>query len=175
MWTSGRTLESPDPYKLLSVTRYLPAQYEAGTVVGMGPLGDLQKLDFNPISPFQNAYEYMLARFFHDSKTSLTNIDRFFKADLPTRAGPKTQKVYFRSGHTCRKKMRAMVDLPEWQRGTMDCHLQKDGSFYYRDLEDTVRYLVKQRAYAEHLVFTPSREFDSSGDRIYTEMHTGDW
>ena len=141
----------------------------------MRPLGDLQKLDFNPISPLQNAYEYKLARFFHDSKTSLTNIDRFFKADLLTSARSKTQKGYFQSGHTWRNKMWAMVDQPEWQRGTVDFHLQKDCSLYYRDLEDTVRYLVKQRAYAEHLVFTPSREFDSSGDRIYTEMHTGDW
>ena len=71
--------------------------------------------------------------------------------------------------------MRAMVDQPEWQRGTVDFHLQKDSLFYYSHLEDTVGYLVKQRAYAEQLVFIPSREFASSGDRIYAEMHTGDW
>ena len=71
--------------------------------------------------------------------------------------------------------MGALVDQPKWQRGTVDFHLQKNGSFYYRDLEDTVRYLVKQRAYAVHQVFTTSREFDSRGDRIYTEMHIGDW
>ena len=136
---------------------------------------DLQKLDFNLISPFQNAYEYELARFFNHSKTLLTNIDRFFKEDLLTSAQSKIENVYFRSANTWRNKMRAIVDQDEWQRGTVDFHLQKDCSFYYRDLEDTVRYLVKQRAYAEHVVYTPSREFHSSGDRIYTEMHTGYW
>ena len=140
----------------------------------MRPLGDLQELDFNPISPFQNAYKYKLARFLHDSKTSCTNMERFFNADLLTSARSKTQKVYFHPVHTCSTKMQAMVGQPEWQRGTVDFHLQKDGSFYYRNLEDTVRYLVTPGAYAEHLVFTPSRQFASKVNRIYTEMHAAD-
>ena len=138
----------------------------------MRPLGDLQKLDFKPISPFQNAYEYKLARSFHDSKTSWTNIDRFFKADLLSSPRSKTQKVYFQSVHTWRNKMRAMVDQPEWQRGTVDFHLQNESSLYYLYLADTVQYVVKQHAYAEHLVFTPSWQFDSRGEGIDTEMHT---
>ena len=65
-----------------------------------------------------------------------------------------------------------MVDEPEWQRGMVDFHLQNEASLYYLYLADTVQYVVKQRAYAEHLVFTPSWQFDSRGEGIYAEMHT---
>ncbi|KAF8415231.1 hypothetical protein BGX38DRAFT_1281439 [Terfezia claveryi] len=71
--------------------------------------------------------------------------------------------------------MREMIDQPGWQTGTVDYHLQKGSAFYYRDLEDTVRYLLQQRAYGKHLVFAPIHEFDEEGNRVYTEMNTGDW
>jgi len=71
--------------------------------------------------------------------------------------------------------MRAMVDQPLWQKGTVDFHLQKNCAFYYRDLGDIVRYLLQQLAYPDHLVFVPKQEFDSEGHRVYTEMHTSNW
>ena len=140
--TSGRTLESPDPQELLSVTQYLPAQYDPGKVVGMQAIGDLQNVDCNTISPFQPAYAYKFARFFHDSKTSLTNMDRFFNADLLTSARFKTKKVYILAVHGWINKMWGMVNPPEWQRRTVDFHLQTDCSCDYSDLEDIVRSLV---------------------------------
>ncbi|KAF8414646.1 hypothetical protein BGX38DRAFT_1281763 [Terfezia claveryi] len=111
-------------------------------------------------TPFQNAYEYKLARFFHESKTSLTNIDRFFKQNLLPPGLSEDDGVHFHSGYTWRNKMREMIDQPGWQTGTVDFHLQKGSAFYYRDLEDTVRYLLQQRAYGKHLVFAPIHEFD---------------
>jgi len=108
---------------MLPVTRYLPATYEVGKIIGIRPLKDLQLLEFNPISPFQNACEYKVARFFHKSKTSLTNIDQFFKENLLPEDCSRTQEVCFKSGHTWRKKMRTMVDQPYWQKSTVDFHL----------------------------------------------------
>ena len=68
-----------------------------------------------------------------------------------------------------------MIDQLGWIKGTVDFHLHQGCAFYFRDLEDTIQYLLRQRVYAEHLVFEPMHEFDDEGNRVYTDMHTGDW
>jgi len=156
---------------LRPVTQCLPAEYEGGKIIATRALDDLQHLRFNPIFPFQTAYQYKLPKFFHESKTSLVNIDRFFKAHLL----PDAHGVHFQSRYTWRNKMREMIDQPGWMKGTVDFRLHKGCVFYYRDLEDMIQYLLWQRAYAEHLVFAPIHEFDEKYIRVYTDMHTGDW
>jgi len=37
-----------------------------------------------------------------------------------------------------------------------------------------VRYLLRQIAYRDDLVYAPRREYDQSGQRLYAEMHTAD-
>jgi len=48
-------------------------------------------------------------------------------------------------------------------------------TFYYWNALDSVRYLVRQVAYRSDMVYAPIREYDSSGERLYSEMHTADW
>ena len=48
-------------------------------------------------------------------------------------------------------------------------------TFYYRNSLYCVRYLVRQVAYISDMVYTPIQEYDSSGERLYSEMHTADW
>jgi len=38
-----------------------------------------------------------------------------------------------------------------------------------------IQYLLRQRAYTEHLVFASKYEFDEEYNRVYTDRHTGDW
>jgi hypothetical protein len=71
--------------------------------------------------------------------------------------------------------MRTMIDQPSWIKGTVDFHLHRGCTFYYRDLEGTIQYLLRQRAYPEHLVFAPKHEFDEEYNRVYTDMYPGDW
>ena len=47
--------------------------------------------------------------------------------------------------------------------------------FFYRNVLDCVRYLLRQIAYRDDLVYAPRREHDHSGNRVYAEMHTADW
>jgi len=47
--------------------------------------------------------------------------------------------------------------------------------FFYRNVLDCVRYLLRLIAYRDDLVYVPSREYDQSGQRIYAEMHMADW
>jgi len=153
----SRTLEGSQP-----VPEHLPAEYEAGKIVAVRALDDLQRLQLNLLFPFQSVPEYKLARFFHESTTSLINIDRFFKANVQ----PNTHGIHFRSGYTWRNKMREMIEQQGWIKGTVNFHLHQRCAFYYEDLEDTIQYLLQQRAYADHLVFEPIHEFDDKGNRI---------
>jgi len=88
---------------------------------------------------------------------------------------PRTASVHFNSGHTWQNKMWVLIDQPQWHRGRVDFHLQHGCAFYSRDMEYTLRYLLRQRMFVKHLVYEPVREFDEEGNRVYTEMYTGVW
>ena len=46
--------------------------------------------------------------------------------------------------------------------------------FFYRNVLNCVRYLLRQIAYRDDLVYAPRREYYHSGNRVYAEMHTAD-
>jgi len=52
---------------------------------------------------------------------------------------------------------------------------QRTLPFFYRNVLDCLRYLLRQIAYRDDLGYAPSREYDQSTQRIYAEMHTADW
>ena len=57
----------------------------------------------------------------------------------------------------------------------MDFQLAKNREFWYRDVLEYIKYLLRRQYYAESMVWSPVREFDGSGERVYSEMHTADW
>ncbi|KAF8433151.1 hypothetical protein BGX38DRAFT_1146209 [Terfezia claveryi] len=153
----------------------LPPEHAAGKVIKECIFRYVRSWQYNPLSPFANVYEYKLARFFHDSKISLKQIDKFFKNNLLPIDRPETASVQFKSGHTWRNKIRELIDQPPWHRGTVDFHLQQGCIFYYWDVQHTIAYLLQQRTFAGHLVYEPVQDFDKGGNRMYTYMHTGNW
>jgi len=104
----------------------------------------------------------------------MKQIDQFFHDDLLTMKTSPMLKIRYKSGYTCRTKMRVLVHEPEWQNGTVDIHLQAGVKFFYRDMVECIRYLLRQKVFAKDLVFEPSCEFDREGCRVYTEMHTAE-
>jgi len=123
--------------------QYLGSQYEAGKVIGTCIFEYIQSPDFNPLAPFENVYEYKLARYFYRSKASLWQIDKFFKTNLLPTDLPETSRVYFKSSYTWRNKMCELVmEQPRWLQGTVDFYLQQGCAFYYRDVKSTVSYLL---------------------------------
>jgi len=52
---------------------------------------------------------------------------------------------------------------------------QRTLPFFYRNVLDCVRYLLRQIAYRDDLVYAPRREYHQSGQRIYSEMQMADW
>jgi len=54
-------------------------------------------------------------------------------------------------------------------------HGQHATTFYYRNVIDRVHFLIRQVAYRSQRDYAPVREYNSSGERLYSEMHTADW
>ena len=48
-------------------------------------------------------------------------------------------------------------------------------TYWYWDPIVIVRFLLRQRAFIEELVYAPIQEYDSFGQHRYSEMHTCDW
>ena len=96
--------KSQVPTSVLGPTRqdshYVPPEYEAGRVIRTFTFQHIRSGQFNPLAPFANAYEYKLARFFHESRTSLKDIDIFFKNNLLPVGLPEGANIHFRSSYT---------------------------------------------------------------------------
>jgi len=62
----------------------------------------------------------------------------------------------------------------QWFEGQVEDG-QRTLPFFYRDVLECIRYLLRQIAYRDDLVYAPRCECDPTGHRIYAEMHTADW
>src|SRR5437868_5039394 len=73
----------PDPLNPHSpAEELLPLSLQVGQVMRQSLFIHVRSPSWNPLAPFINAYEYKLARFFHQSKTSMKQIDQFFKDEV---------------------------------------------------------------------------------------------
>jgi len=48
-------------------------------------------------------------------------------------------------------------------------------TFYYQNIIDCVRCLIRQVTYRSDMVYALIRESDSSGEPVYSERYTADW
>jgi len=62
----------------------------------------------------------------------------------------------------------------QWFDGQVEVG-QRTFPFFYHDMLECVRYLLRQIACQDNLVYTPRRECDPTRHGIYAEMHTADW
>ncbi|KAF8418456.1 hypothetical protein BGX38DRAFT_1310808 [Terfezia claveryi] len=86
-----------------------------------------------------------------------------------------TSKVSFKSGYTLWKQMDQMVVDPKWTTGSMQYALRPKSDFYYQNIVDCIKYLLRQRAFVTHVIWEPVRLFNKDNDRIYSEMNTTTW
>ena len=134
---------------------------------------DLNKaMTDDPWSPFSSEDDFNLASWLVRRKVAKSQIDAYF-----TEALGDTDKRSFRSAYTLRQHLDVLDPFGEylvWSEAII-----ADGrhgtTFYYQNIIDCVRYLIHQVAYSSDMVYAPIREYDSSGERLYSEMHTADW
>ena len=101
---SRGTPMAPDD-RVASRQQHLLEVRMVGQVICQSLFIDIRHPSWNPLIPFSNAYEYKLARFFHQSKTSMKQIYQFFHDDLCTMNTSPMLKIGHESGHIWRKKM----------------------------------------------------------------------
>ena len=128
--------------------------------------------NFNLYAPFRHRIDYQLARFFSSAKISSAKINQFFKDGILKDLN-LTYTVQFRSAHTLHVLMDATVNEPSWYSGQVNYPLQKGVKFRYRKLISAVKYLLRQKVYAESMVWGPHPEYDKQGNRVYSEIDTG--
>jgi len=170
----------------LNLTEAIPSDRKAGHVVVHTPFDYARNPKYNFFHPFAHVLDYKLARLFHAAHVPKARIDEFFHAGFIERgtAGGKQKTTQtqspmgafsFRSSYILYKKLDEMLTSPGWGNGSVYFRLAKDTEFWYRNVLDCIRYLVRQKCYEKDIVWSPVRDFDVHGDRVYTEMNTGTW
>jgi len=107
-----------------------------------------------------------------DRKVSKTRMNDYFSRGLAN-----ADSVGYSSMHTLENHLRFLDHYSQylqWFEGQVEDGL-RTLPFFYRDVLGCVRYLLRQMAYRDGLVYAPRHEYDPSGQRIYAEMHTAAW
>jgi len=150
------------------------------TIPGAGrPLGEVagytelnKAMTDDRWSPFSSETDFNLACWFFQRKVAKSQINTYFAEGLGG-----TDSRSFRSTYTLRQHLDILDLFREylvWAEASIDDGPQAT-TFYYRHIIDCVRYLIRQVAYSSDLVYAPIREYDSSGERFYSDMHTPNW
>jgi len=167
-------------------TEFFPVDRQAGHILVNTPFHYDRHPGYKFFRPCAHVLDYKLARFFHAAHVPKARIDEFFDAGfIGKKTGSEYQKTLgsqnpmppfsFKSSYTFYKKLDEMLTSPAWENGFVDFRLDKDTEFWYRDVLDCIQYLVRQKCYAKDIVWSPVRDFDAHGERVYTEMNTGTW
>ena len=126
----------------------------------------------DPWAPFNSTQRFKLASWFIDGKVSNSRINNCFSSGLGN-----AESIGYSSMHTLENHLRFLDPYSQYLQWFED--QVEDGQrtllFFYRDILGCVRYLLRQIAYQDDLVYALRREFDPTGQRIYSEMHTTDW
>ena len=123
-------------------------------------------------NPYSSEADFNLASWLVRSKVSNSQIDVYFAEGL---RGMDARSFW--SAYTLQQHLDVQDPLGEYLTWT-DAAIgdgRETTTFYYRNALDCVRYQVGQVAYRSDMVYAPIREYDSSGERLYSEMHTVDW
>jgi len=141
-----------------------------GDVADYTELNESMKGD--PWNPFSSEVDFHFASWLVRSKVSKSQIDQYFAEGLGC-----MDAWSFRSAYTLQQHLYVRGPFGEYLTWTEA--VIGDGrhttTFYYRNALDCVRYLVRQVAYRSGMVYAPIRDYHSSGERLYSEMHTADW
>jgi len=148
----------------------------SGAGRALGDVADYTKLNSaitdDSRNPFSSEDAFNLASWLVRSKVAKSQIDAYFAECF----GGKDSRL-FRSAYTMRQHLDVLDPFGEywvWTEAVID-----DGrhaaTFYYRNIIACVHYFIGQVAYRSDMIYPPIREYDSSGERLYSKMHMADW
>ena len=141
-----------------------------GDVAGYTELNESIKHD--PWNSFSSEAAFNLASWLVLSKVSKSQMNAYLAEGL---GGMDARS--FQSAYTLQQHLDILDPFGEYLTCTEaaigdDRHTT---TFHYRNTLNCVRYMVRQVAYRSDMVYSLIGEYDSSGERLYSEMHTADW
>ena len=116
----------------------------------------------DPWAPFSSAQGFKLAPWFIQSKLPKSRINEYLSCGLSS-----SGLVGYRSMHTLENHLPSLDPHSSYRQGFEG--QVKDSKrtmpFFYRNVLDCVRYLLRQIAYQDDLVYTSRCEFNPNGER----------
>lgn len=131
-----------------------------------------------PWWPFDNPDEFKLGRWFIESSTSKHYIDDYFHTIEHGRTAA-THSV--RSAHTLYNKLNLMdepgLDHLKWETREVEWEVPNvmNGVAFFRNPVKVAEYLLQQPSLASKCHWLPQRDYNDTGERIYSEMHTANY
>jgi len=101
---------------------------------------DVQSSSWDPWAPFSSPLDFKLARYFIESKTPKTQINKFFNSGL----GPSPTGS-FASGHTLYEqisKLNTAILSDSWETAEIEFIPGEKSIFYFRDPVECIEYLI---------------------------------
>lgn len=135
--------------------------------------------------PFKDKTDYAFALWLHRVHITKGNVDAYFK-------DPRMAKMYhflgFKNATEWLGRLHqipygiggAQTDL-EWTsqmftvEAAYDEMTDREYVIQYRDVVDSLRFLLGHQPFRNDLVYAPVRHYNGDDKRVYSEMHTADW
>ena len=133
----------------------------------------------DPLYPFESEEEYNLAELVTLQGLSAGVINTMLKGNYGLK---DSLCCSLKSNYHLRQKIDRMEDglgHGSWKKSELsmawnDEH-PDDIPFWHRDVVECAKWLLWQPAYEDHLTYAPIHSFNDGGQRVYDEMHTGEW
>jgi len=134
-----------------------PPDREASKAIAAYPFIRQRDSTYNFFLPFRNALDFKLARSFYTAHVPKARINEFFKdgflgaktdaAGLPL-APILPTRFSFHSAYGLYQKLDDMMMDPAWKNGFVDFRLAKGTKFWYRDILQVLKYLLRWKSFA---------------------------
>ena len=133
---------------------------------------NFESQDWDPIAPFATVEQWHLCRTMVEENISKARMDRMIQRGLIVKDAQARNSDQLRGLLVA---MQATDGLSsEWQEATIDIE-GTSTPYWYRDPVSAMSYILGHPPFKDYLCYAPIRDRDESGERLYSEMWTGDW
>ena len=166
----GNTIiQNDDEYELEQQQREVFPN--AGVSLGDAVELFFQHADWEPLAPFETIEQWRLCRTVVEEDIGQRMCDRMLQRDI------FVPNAKISNAKQLNKLVAALgadgLDCP-WQENWIEIE-GRTTPFWYRNPLSGIRYILGHTPFKEDLCYAPVRERASNGERLYSEMWTGDW